>query len=94
MKLYHGTILQHAINILENGIDLKKSKPFLDFGRGFYTTPDIEMARNMAFRIAGIVIQRRGINNTFPRVLTFEYEEVPELAYKKFEQENVLNMIL
>ena len=43
MKLYHGTILNHQIDIEKNGINLEKSKSFLDFGRGFYTTPDFKI---------------------------------------------------
>lgn len=52
MKVYHGTALSHAIDICDNGIDLSKSNVYLDFGRGFYVTPDIEMAKNMAFKVA------------------------------------------
>lgn len=33
MKLYHGTNYSSAINIVNHGIDLKYSKPYLDFGR-------------------------------------------------------------
>ena len=32
MKLYHGTNYSSAINIVNHGIDLKYSKPYLDFG--------------------------------------------------------------
>ena len=46
--LYHGTLDTYANDILKNGISLKKSKPFLDFGPGFYTTPNIDFARNTA----------------------------------------------
>ena len=49
MEVYHGTILNFALNIEENGIDLTKSNEYLDFGRGFYVTPDKKMAENMAF---------------------------------------------
>lgn len=52
MKVYHGTSLRSAIDIHNKGIDLSKSNEYLDFGRGFYVTPDIEMAKNMAYRVA------------------------------------------
>ena len=42
MKLYHGT------NKDFNRIDLLKSKPNKDFGRGFYLSADYEQALNMA----------------------------------------------
>lgn len=42
MKLYHGT------NIDFDHIDINKSKPNKDFGRGFYLSVDYEQAKNMA----------------------------------------------
>ena len=50
MKVYHGTTLSHAVDICDNGIDLSKSNVHLDFGRGFYVTPNIEMAKNMVLK--------------------------------------------
>ena len=42
MKLYHGT------NIDFDHIDINKSKPNKDFGRGFYLSADYEQAKNVA----------------------------------------------
>jgi hypothetical protein len=42
--LYHGTIDKYAYDILRNGIILDKSKKWLDFGPGFYTTSDKDFA--------------------------------------------------
>ena len=42
MKLYHGS------NILFDKIDLSKSKPNKDFGRGFYLSDNEEQALEMA----------------------------------------------
>ena len=42
MILYHGTNLEF------DEIDLLKSKPNKDFGRGFYLSPIYEQAQNMA----------------------------------------------
>lgn len=86
MRVYHGTILRHATDIINNGINLNKSKTYLDFGRGFYVTPDVEMARNMANRAAASEWRAK---NAFPTVLCFEYEENPILSYKKFEYEDI-----
>jgi len=42
MILYHGT------NIAFDTIDLSKSKPNKDFGRGFYLSADLEQAKELA----------------------------------------------
>ena len=42
MKLYHGT------NVEFDKIDLLKSKPNKDFGRGFYLSADYAQAKDMA----------------------------------------------
>lgn len=44
MKLYHGT------NIDFKEIDLQKSLPYKDFGRGFYLTTILQQAERMAQR--------------------------------------------
>lgn len=46
--LYHGTMDIYADSIISNGINLKKSKRHLDFGPGFYTTPEKSFAVNTA----------------------------------------------
>lgn len=50
LKLYHGTNYSSAMNIIKNGINLNYSKPYLDFGAGFYTTPSYEHAAITAIR--------------------------------------------
>ena len=44
MKLYHGTDSFFARP------DLSRCRPFKDFGRGFYLTPDLAVAKRMAER--------------------------------------------
>ena len=46
MKLYHGS------NILVTQPDLSKSKPFKDFGKGFYLSPVLQQARQRAKQIS------------------------------------------
>jgi len=46
MKLYHGTA-----SFFERP-DLSKCRPFKDFGKGFYLTPDLAVAKRMAERCA------------------------------------------
>jgi len=43
--LYHGTDLESAMSIQQNGIDMSKAHGGY-FGWGFYTTPDIELAKS------------------------------------------------
>lgn len=50
--LYHGTDEDSAKRIFNEGILLNVCKPNVDFGRGFYTTPDIETAMKWAKRKA------------------------------------------
>lgn len=86
VRVYHGTQLCHAMDIIENGVNLSKSNMYLDFGKGFYLTPDISMAKNMAKRVLG------GLSKTkkaFPTVMSFEYKENPELSYKIFDNEDI-----
>ena len=44
MRLYHGT------DAFFERPDLAKCRPFKDFGRGFYLTPDLAVAKRMAER--------------------------------------------
>ena len=53
MKLYHGS----TIDIRE--IDLLKSKPNKDFGKGFYLSADKEQAYEMAVDALGLCITDR-----------------------------------
>lgn len=59
MLLYHATIDRYVDSIRER-IDLRKSKKLLDFGPGFYTTPEVSFAERTALSKA-----RR--NNLYPK---------------------------
>lgn len=50
IKVYHGTNLSSAFNIMLYGIDLNKSLPNLDFGKGFYVTDNRRKAEERAFK--------------------------------------------
>jgi hypothetical protein len=70
--LYHGTFVAFS------EIDLTKSAPKKDFGRGFYTTNDLEQARKFA-RLKAVREHRdRGY------VLTFGFTGNDELVVKAF----------
>ena len=63
MKLYHGT------NMDFDEIDLSKSKPNKDFGRGFYLSADYKQALNMA------QIKVEQLETGTPIVMTFEIDD-------------------
>lgn len=50
IKVYHGTNLSSAFDISIHGIDLNKSLPNLDFGKGFYTTDNKKKAIDRALK--------------------------------------------
>ncbi len=63
MKLYHGS------NVVIDTPDLSRSKPFKDFGCGFYLSPVFEQAMERAQPTTDI--QQKGS----PIVTTFEWNE-------------------
>lgn len=63
MKLYHGT------NREFDKIDLLKSKPNKDFGRGFYLSADYEQALNMA------QVKVEQLETGSPVVMTYEIDD-------------------
>ena len=87
--LYHGTIDRYAADIVAHGIDLSKSKPHLDFGPGFYTTPDfqfaLETARSRANRYNSFRPEQKPV---IPSVLTFECDDAlfQSLNQKTFDK--------
>lgn len=70
MTLYHGTLDRYAFDIWTNGINLNKSKPLLDFGKGFYTTKDKSLAIRTAYA-------RANSNNKFQN--PFAYPAIVKL---------------
>lgn len=77
MKLYHGS------NVYIETPDLLKSKPFKDFGRGFYLSPDIIQAQARARQMVELIQEGE------PIVTSFEWEEHQAIAtglnIKRFE---------
>lgn len=63
MKLYHGT------NIYFEKIELSKSKPNKDFGRGFYLTDKRQQAEELA-------TARTILAGGEPLVLSYDFDEV------------------
>ena len=48
IKLFHGTIYVAAMDIVNNGVDIFRSRPDGDFGYGFYATTKKEQAWDWA----------------------------------------------
>lgn len=86
MKLYHGTNASSAYNILNEGIDLLKSMPYLDFGQGFYTTNDKKKAEKRA-RKKTADYNRRYHAAERPCIVEVSIDEhrMSELHIKQFE---------
>ena len=64
MILYHGT------NMAFEAIDLMKSKPNKDFGRGFYLSADY----NQAMEMAKTKVEQLGTG--FPTVLRYDVDDI------------------
>lgn len=62
MKLYHGS------DMVIDSIDLNKCKPFKDFGRGFYLSPNYQQAYELAQF-------RSQLSSKSPVVTEFEFDE-------------------
>lgn len=80
MKLYHGT------NTDFDKIDLLKSKPNKDFGRGFYLSADYEQALNMAR------VKVEQLETGSPMVLTYEiaddsWDDLHMLCFEDYSEE-------
>lgn len=58
-------ILYHGSNVEILNIDLTKSKPYKDFGRGFYLSADKMQAIRMAEQRASIMLDGKPILNKF-----------------------------
>ena len=81
MVLYHGS----TVEIKE--IDLSKSKPNKDFGKGFYLSDNFEQAYEMAKYKAGLFV-------TEPYITKFEFDEnllkngnLKVLAFSEYSKE-------
>ena len=71
---------------------LLKVQRELDFGRGFYTTSDMEQAARWAWRTA----KRRGESNAFVTVYEVNEDELKNIRLLSFDSPNVewLNLVV
>ena len=79
MKLYHGTNYSSAINIVNHGINLKYSKPYLDFGPGFYTTPSYDHAALAAIRTTQ-KYNAKNNKNEEPYIVEVDYKPISAMG--------------
>jgi hypothetical protein len=79
-------ILYHGSNREIDCIDLNKSRPYKDFGRGFYTTPYKEQALAMAQRTV------RLFKSGIPAITVFSLDDgvfdAPQFRIRKFDGPN------
>ena len=58
-------ILYHGSNIEIDKIDLTKSKPYKDFGKGFYLSADKQQAQRMAEQRTSIILEGKPTLNKY-----------------------------
>lgn len=84
MKLYHGTDRSSAMNIIMKGIDLSKGNENLDFGKGFYTTPDLYKAEKRALMKA-----KQNVKEAYIVTMVVSDEKMNPLNIKVFKNADV-----
>lgn len=88
-KWYHGTTMKHLKSIKEDGVNAKENIGLeLDFGYGFYLTPNKEQAEKyIKDRVKGTFHNQFGLpeiqNDNTPIVIEFEFR--PYDLYEKKE---------
>ena len=85
-------ILYHGSNVEVKEPILLKIQRELDFGKGFYTTSDLEQAARWAERTA----KRRGESNAFVTVYEVNEDELKNIRLLSFDLPNVewLNLVV
>ena len=85
-------ILYHRSNVEVKEPILLKVQRELDFGKGFYTTSDLEQAARWAWRTA----KRRGESNAFVTVYEVNEDELKNIRLLSFDSPNVewLNFVV
>ena len=85
-------ILYHGSNVEVKEPILLKIQRELDFGKGFYTTSDLEQAARWAERTA----KRRGESNAFVTVYEVNEDELKNIRLLSFDSPNVewLNLVV
>ena len=85
-------ILYHGSNVEVKEPILLKVQRELDFGKGFYTTSDLEQAARWAWRTA----KRRGESNAFVTVYEVNEDELKNICLLSFDSPNVewLNFVV
>ena len=86
IRVYHGTNFSSAFDIFKNGINLNKSMPNLDFGKGFYVTDNEQKAIDRAKKKTNDFNRRNGSNEKpFVVVLNINDLMFNSLNVKTFE---------
>ena len=93
MLVYHGTILCHAMDISNNGINLNKGNRYLDFGKGFYVTTSYEQAVSFVPNSVKRNIKAGNIPSDFDvsdgQISVFRFRSDADLLIRTFEDANL-----
>lgn len=89
MILKDGQFLFHGSYVEVSSIDLHKCKRGLDFGRGFYVTPDYGQAMNYIPSSVRKAVRSKAVDENYPCengvVSVFRYHENKELLIHHFD---------
>ena len=86
IRVYHGTNLSSAFDIWLHGVNLNKSLPNLDFGKGFYVTDNKKKAIERAFKKTSDYNQRYKCNEEAYLVeMYIDDSYFKELNIRKFD---------
>ncbi|MDR2604930.1 MAG: DUF3990 domain-containing protein, partial [Desulfovibrio sp.] len=84
----HTITLYHCSSYDFDAVDLQQSRPYKDFGQGFYTSVDISHAKSMADRNAQIDALR-----IIMETKTYELLQDPESRLCFESAESILDML-
>ena len=81
--VYHGTLLQHFESICERIlIDREDANPYLDFGKGFYTTTNLDQANGRAWHLQQLECNTRtGVVQRKHRGIVIAFDFLPHPLY-------------
>ena len=81
-------ILYHGSNIDIDKIDLTKSKPYKDFGKGFYLSADKQQAQRMAEQRTSILLEGKPTLNKYQfDETTLDCDSLRILRFEEYSKE-------
>lgn len=88
--LFHGTLMNRAENIINNGIDFGKLNIHADFGKGFYVTDSYALAKNTALlRYKQELFKNSNVSAPVVLKLKLQNADYSKWEIKEFKGENL-----